>query len=488
VGLFAKLFEGRGATTVLSDPADWLWEAFGVVPTDSGLSVSPRSSLQYTAVYGCVNVLAQTIAQVPFEVFRKTGKNKSIASDRTERYLLRTEPNGAMTSSSMRSASMANVLLYGNFYIEIVRDGAARTRALRVLPAETVAAYESLDQDRMIYKITRRNGHIDTLDGSDVIHVPCLSLNGSAGLSPIAQHRQAIGLGLAAEAAGASFFGNGSRPSGFLSSDKAIRPEEREEIERKWFRKFGGSKNSGKVPVLSGGLKWNQLSIPPADAQYIETRNFQAAELARIYRVPAVMIGLADKTATYASAEAFFQSFVQHTILPWAVAIEQEFDRKLFPNTDELYCKLDLNGLMRGDPKSRGIYYKDMFAAGAIQPNEIRDNEGFDPVAGGDRNFVQQGFMPLDKVDEVLAQQGSQPKAPQQNPNDNQDQNRAAHVAWMQDVLDRVNKWEKKDQARIAEAMAPVFRSLRPHCKHTFVFLPTVPAAEIVDKFLELSK
>jgi HK97 family phage portal protein len=499
VGLFdtfTRGFETRvGETTLLSDPAGWLYEAFGVTPTDAGVSVSPHSSLRYTAVYACVNVLAQTTAQVPWDVYRLQGKTKQIARDRTEHYLLHTEPSGLMTSYSFRMGAITNLLLYGNFYAEIIRDGAARVRALRLIPSFTVTAYESLDQSRVIYQVTRPDGKIDLIDGSDMIHVPYLSENGISGLSPIALHRQSVGLGLAAETAGAAFFGNGSRLSGYLYSTKNLRAEDREDLEQKWFSKFGGARNSGRVPVLSGDIKWQQLGIPPSDAQYLETRNFQAADIARIYRVPAVLAGLADKTATYASAEAFFQSFVQFTMAPIFVSVEQEFDRKLFPNTDELYCKFDMKGLLRGDPKGRSMYYKEMFATGSIKQDEIRDYEDMDPLPNGlgDRTWVQQGFMPLDKADEILAKQGSGKPAPGGEPN--QDPNSAdagrakrdAHVAWMQDVLDRVNKWEKKDQARIAEAMAPVFRSLRPHCKDTVVFLPTMPAAEIIDTFLHIS-
>jgi HK97 family phage portal protein len=493
LGLFAQLIERfeRRDTTLLSNPAAWLYEAFGITPTDSGISVSPESAMRYTAVYACVSVLGQAIGQVPFDVYRRIGeKQKQVARDRSEHYLLHSEPNGKMTSYAMRLAMMANLSLYGNTYLEIVRDGANRTRALRPLLASTVCVYDSIDDERLIYKVTRRNGTQDVIDGSDVIHVPSISLDGEAGLSPIAQNRQAVGLGLAAEAAGASFFGNGSRPSGYLYAEKPLRPQEREEIEKKWFAKFGGSRNQGKVPVLSGGLKWQQLSIPPADAQYIETRNFQAADIARIFRVPAVLIGLADKTSTYASAEAFFQSFVMYTVAPWAVAIEQEFNRKLFPNTDELYCKLDLNGLMRGDPKTRAEFYKSLFGTGSLSQNDIREWEDLDPVDGGDRYWVQQGFMPIDMADQILLKQGSQQQPPAKGDGQN-DAFRSAHIAWLGDVFDRVRKWEKQDPQRIAKEMIPVFRSLSPERNDVEQFCLSVPkrfggmqASAVIEHFL----
>jgi HK97 family phage portal protein len=465
--LIETLFQSRSLenpSTPLSDPAAWLYEAFGAVGTDSGMSVSPTSSLRCTAVYGCVSVLAQSIAQVPWDVYKREGKTRTVARDRIEHWLLHNEPSALMTSYAFRVAIMANALLGGNLYAEILRDGAARTRAFRILPSGYVSVYPSLNEESLVYKVTRKNGNIDTLDGSDVIHVPCIALDGVAGLSPISQNRQAIGLALAAEAAGASFFGNGSRPSGYLSLETALKPDQREELEKKWNAAYGGVKNTGKVPVLSGGLKWQQLAISPSDAQYIESREFQIADIARIFRVPAVLIGLADKSATYASAEQFFLAFVKFTLSPWIQAIEQEFNRKLFPGRDDFYCKLDMNGLLRGDAKARGALYKDLFAAAALSPNDIRDWEDLDPVTGGDRYFIQQGFMPIDKADEVIAAQiksGQKPPAPAQQQNDGNDNStRDMHVAWLQDVVNRVSKWEKKDSARIAEAMVPVFRSL----------------------------
>lgn len=462
MGFLSKALQFRdGQSTFLSSPASWLYDAFGVQRTDSGIAVNTKTAMKYTGVYACVNVIAQTIALVPWDVYQRSGTKRTVAKNKNEHYLLHSEPNPAMSSYSFRQAFMSNVLLGGNTYIEILRDGAGRTKNLRLLPWWTVQVYEALDEMGLVYKVTRRNGRQDTLDGSDVIHIPCLSLDGVAGLSPIEQHRQGIGMGLAAEAAGAAFFGNGSRPSGFLSVEKPMRKDEREDLERKWFSRFGGSRNTGKVPVLSGQLKWNQMSISPADAQYLETRGFQLAEAARLYRVPAVLIGLADKTATYASADAFFQSFAIHTIAPWAVAIEQEFNRKLFPNTDDIYCKLDLKGLMRGDPKSRALFYKGLLSFAVLCPNEVRDWEEMDPIPGGDQYFVQSGFVPVDMVRQ-LAEKSSQQK-PKQDPQaggtDSVDATRAAHAAWLTDVMIRVSKWERKDAGRIIDAMKPVMLS-----------------------------
>jgi HK97 family phage portal protein len=450
----------RSAVTSLADPAEWVKEAFGIAHTDTGISVSPLSSLRSTAVYACVNILSQSVAQVPWDVYRKSGKTRAIAKDRAEHYLLHSEPIGTMSSYQYRIALMSNALLYGSGFSEIVRDGANRVKALRPLPAWNVQIYESLDQMSLVYQVTRFDGTVETLDGSDVIHIPCLSLDGISGLSPISQHRQAVALDLAAEGAGAAYFGNGSRPSGYLYSDTNISKQDRDDLEERWHQKYGGVRNTGKVPVLGGGLKWQQLGMTNKDSQYIEARGFQVAEIARIFRVPLIMLGLSEQAGK--ASEEFFLNFVKLVMAPWVVAIEQEFNRKLFPNTDDIYCKLDLNGLLRGDAAARGALYKDLWSIGAISSNEARDWEELDAIDGGDRHFVQQGFMPLDKVDEVLLKQNAPVEKPAEGTNDKPSVSpaRSAHLAWLKDAVTRVRSWKSVIPEHAAKAIEPALRSL----------------------------
>jgi HK97 family phage portal protein len=465
MGILTKLVEGRndGEYTSLENPAGWLLDALGVGRTDAGENVNPRTALKFSGVYSCVNVISQTLAQVPFDVYRTDGKKRVVARDRNEHYLLHSEPIPTMTSYQMRMAVSANALLGGNGYAEIIRDRSARVKAIRPIEWHRVSVYESLDEMSLVYKLQRRNGRVDTIDGANMIHVPCLSMDGVAGLSPIEQHRQGIGLALAAEAAGASLMANGMKPSGYLKADKPLKPQEREEIENKLYSKYGGARNVGRTPVFGSNLEWKQLTMSMGDAQYIELRGFQLADIARIYRVPAVLIGLADKTSTYASAEAFFLSFIKFTIVPWVQAIEQEFNRKLFGNSEELYCKLDLNGLLRGDTAARAAMYKALWAIGGLQSNEARAWEDLDPLEGGDRAFVQSGFTPLDRIDEIVDKQAT-PAQPKQDPQaggeDHLDVTRSAHTNWLRDVAARVRKWEKKDERKIIDAIIPVFRSL----------------------------
>jgi HK97 family phage portal protein len=442
--------------TPLSGPADWLYEAFGGTPTDAGIAVSPKSSLKFSAVYSCVNILSQSIAQVPWDVYKRTGdRQRDVARNRAEHYLLHSEPNGKQTSYFFRVCLMASALLHGNGYAELVRDGATRVKSIRFLPSMAVTVCEHPSEDRLVYRITECDGSQRDVDGSDIIHIPCLSLDGCAGMSPIQQHRQGIALALAAEKMGSAFFGNGSRPSGLLYAEGPLKEEQRKQIAEAWQKAYGSAGNTGKTPLLSGGVKWQQLTIPPDDAQFLQTREFQVQEIARIFRVPTILLGVHDKASTYASAEQFFLSFVKFTLVPWAQSIEQEFNRKLFPNDETLYCKLDLNGLMRGDSTARAAFYKAMFDTASISSNDIRELEDLNPIEGGDRYFVQQNLMPVDMVDEVLKAKAQQPTLPPAA----DPQTKSVHVRWLESVVARMRSWKSIEKPKAVAAFDPIFRS-----------------------------
>ncbi len=420
MGLLVSALEFRQSPenprTPLSAPAAWLYEALGAASTDAGIAVSTTSAMRYTAVYSCINILAQGIAQVPWDVMRKNGRIREVADSRYEHYLLHNQPNGKMSSYVFRTTLMTQALSTGNFYAQIIRDGASKVRAIRPICDELVSVAEHPTLDMLVYEVTRKNGLRERLDGIDVIHVPCISLNGYLGLSPIAQARQAIALGLAAEKMGAALFGRGSRPSGVLTYEGAkLRPEQIQQILEAWNAANAGTSNAGGTALLHGGLKWQSTAINPDDAQFLETRAFQVADIARIYRVPPQLLGLKDANPTYASVEQFFKSFVNLSLAPWVTAIEQEFNRKLFPDQSDIYCKLDMRGLMRGDAAARAQFYNTLVNVGALSPNDIRELEDMNPVPGGDQYLVQGALTPLDTIGDQAAADQQPAQQPARN-------------------------------------------------------------------------
>ena len=427
MGLIASLTEFRSnpenPRTSLSAPAPWLYEAFGVSNTASGESVNATTAMRSTAVYACVNILAQGIASLPWDVYVKEKGKRQVAENRREHYLFHNEPNPEMTSYAFRTMLMSSCLLRGNFYAEIQRDNANRTVAIYPIPAESVKVVNGSNRGELYYEVQYERGP-KRLKATDVVHVPCLSLDGISGLTPIEQAKQAIGLGMAAEKTGAALFGNGAKPSGALVSDQPLNAQQVDGLKKLW-AEFSGAANAGKTPILYGGLKWTPFTMNFDDAQFMELRSFQVADIARIFRVPGVLLGLDDKTSTYASAEQFFLSFVVHTLTPWMTAIEQEFNRKLFPGKTDIYCKLDPRGMMRGDAAGRAEFYNKLFNVGAVSPNDIRELEDMNPVDGGDIYLVPMNMSTLENAGKV-----QEPKPQQEDP--------AARL------LDRVMKCERQ--------------------------------------------
>jgi HK97 family phage portal protein len=456
VSLFGEVFDFRTSLenprTSLANPAAWLFDAFGIEQSDAGVPVNATTAMKCSAVYACINILAQGVAQVPWDVMRKTGDLRVTADDRYEHWLLHNEPNELMSSYDFRVWYMATCLSRGNVYAEIIRDGAAKSREIRPLPSEAVRILKHPTRYAAVYEVTREDGTQQRLDGSDVLHNHCLSLNGWSGLSPVTQMAQSIGLGLAAEKTGANLFGKGSMLSGLLTSEGPVTKAQEQDIVEAWNKMYSGVRNSGGTAFLKGGLKWQQISINPNDAQFLETREFQVGDIARAFRVPPQMLGLKDANPTYASVEQFFKAFVTLSLSPWVTAIEQEFNRKLFPGKTDIYNKLNMNGLLRGDAATRAAFYQTMVNVGAFCPNDILALEDMNPIEGGDKHLAPSNMTTLEKI-------GEEPPAPAPVKADPKAA-RDVYVRWLGDVASRVAKWEKRDNGKVADALYPVLSSM----------------------------
>ena len=289
--------------------------------TSSGKTVTERSSMQVTAVYACVRILAEAIAGLPLHLYRR-GKNgsKDKAADHPLYSLLHDETNPEMTSFVFRETMMTHLLLYGNCYSQIIRDGRGQVTALYPLMPNQM----SVDRDergQLYYTYLRSNEEAATMSGStvylmpeDVLHVPGLGFDGLVGYSPIAMARNSIGMALACEEYGARFFANGASPSGVLEHPGTIKDISR--LCESWNSVYGGSKNAGKVAILEEGMHYAPISISPNEAQFLETRKFQVDEIARIFHVPPHMIGDLERS-TFSNIEQQSLEFVKYTLNPW---------------------------------------------------------------------------------------------------------------------------------------------------------------------------
>jgi HK97 family phage portal protein len=232
------------------------------------------------------------------------------------------------------------------------------------------------------------------LKPEDVLHIPGLGFDGLVGYSPIAMAKNAVGMTLACEEYGASFFENGATPGGVLEHPGVLKDPAR--VRESWHAVYGGSKNAGKVAVLEEGLKYQQIGIPPEEAQFLETRKFQIDEIARLYRIPPHMVGDLDKSS-FSNIEQQSLEFVKYTLDPWVIRWEQSIQKALFlpQEKKEYFVKMNVDGLLRGDYESRMKGYSIGIQNGFMCPNDIRRLESMDliPVEEGGEFFLTNGNL-----------------------------------------------------------------------------------------------
>ena len=406
MGLINKLFKSRDHPKIDNRTVGSSY-SFYMGGSSAGKNVNERSAMQMTAVYSCVRILAEAVAGLPLHLYRyKEDGGKERAIDNNLYHLLHDEPNKEMSSFIFRETLMTHLLLWGNAYAQIIRNGKGEIVALYPLMPNKM----QVDRDEngeLYYIYTRSSDEAKTMDGvtvyltpRDVLHIPGLGFDGLVGYSPIAMAKNAIGLAIATEEYGAKFFANGAAPSGVLEHPGTIKDPSR--LRENWNSTFGGSTNSGKVAVLEEGMKYTPISISPEQAQFLETRKFQIDEIARIFRVPPHMVGDLEKSS-FSNIEQQSLEFVKYTLDPWVIRWEQSLSRALL-NEDEkrkYFFKFNLEGLLRGDYESRMSGYATARQNGWMSANDIRELENMDKISaedGGDLYLINGNMLPLNKA------------------------------------------------------------------------------------------
>ena len=370
----------------------------------SGKCVNERSAMQMTAVYSCVRILAEAVAGLPLHLYRyKADGSKEKALSHPLYLLLHDEPNPEMSSFVFRETLMTHLLLWGNAYAQIIRNGKGEIIALYPLMPDRMAVDRDVN-GQLYYEYTTSaddaptvKGSIVRLKPSDVLHIPGLGFDGLVGYSPIAMAKNAIGLAIATEEYGSKFFANGAQPSGVLEHPGTIKDPQR--IRDSWMSQFGGSANSNKIAVLEEGLKYTPISISPEQAQFLETRKFQINEIARIFRVPPHMVGDLEKSS-FSNIEQQSLEFVKYTLEPWLVRWEQSIQRTLFSAEEKktYFVRFNVEGLLRGDYASRMNGYAVGRQNGWMSANDIRELENLDRIPaeeGGDLYLINGNMLPL---------------------------------------------------------------------------------------------
>jgi HK97 family phage portal protein len=379
--------------------------------TTSGKAVNERSAMQMTAVYACVRILSEAIASLPLHVYRYTDTgdpgragSKEKAVGHSLYILLHDEPNPEMSAFSFRETLMTHLLLWGNAFSQIIRNGRGEVVALYPLMPDRM----TVDRDsagRLYYAYTRSDGDARTMGQKstvvlappDVLHIPGLGFDGLVGYSPIAMAKNAIGMGLACDEYGASFYQNGAQPGGVLEHPGVVKDPKR--VRDSWNAIYQGSGNAHRVAVLEEGMAYKPISVSPEQAQFLETRKFQIDEIARIFRVPPHMVGDLEKSS-FSNIEQQSLEFVKYSLAPWIARWEQAMQRALFSQDEKkrFFVRFNVEGFLRGDYQSRMTGYSIARQNGWMSANDIRELENLDRIPaedGGDLYLINGNMTKL---------------------------------------------------------------------------------------------
>lgn len=378
--LLSRLTEARATVESPTVPltSGTLLEWIGGPRSTSGVTVTEHSSLGMPAVWRAVNLIAGTAASLPLHAYRIADDVRVPAAVSGQASRLLTTPHPDMTPFELWETVYAHLLLWGNAYLRILKNEAGQTRELWPIHPSRVKVGRASDTTKVYEVEGDKNPHTD----ETVLHIPGFGYDGICGVSPIRLARQGIGLSLAAEEYGARLFGNGSLASGILQTEQRLEQSQADALQQRWKARASGLANAHEAVVLDSGAKFQQLTIPPEDAQFIETRRFQISEVARIYGVPPHMLMDTEKSTSWGTGiEQQGIGFVVYTMRPWLVRVEQRLSRLLQPQA--VYAKYSVEGLLRGDTAARYAAYSVGRQWGWLSVDEIRRLEDMPPLPDG---------------------------------------------------------------------------------------------------------
>lgn len=480
--------------------------AFWIPKTDSGERVDHDSAMSYSVVWACVRVIAESISQLPWRVMVKTNNGNEHLSSHPADRLLYTSPNDELTPAVWRELVMHDVLTWGNAYQEIERDGSQRPiRLHRIHPSRVEPQkIEVGGQLKMAYVVRNDNNDPTVLWPEQVFHVRGLG-DDLTGWSVIQAAANAIGLGKAQDKSMASLISNESRPAGLITPHGNLPRNAADRIQEEWEATFGGAGNRGRTAVLSHHMDYKPLALPNTDAQLLESRRFSVVEICRFFRVPPHKVFDLER-ATFSNIEHQAIEFVQDTLVPWIVKLEQEANRKLIgmEYRGRAFTKININALLRGDFESRAKGYQMLFDRGVYSVNDILELEDRNTIGtDGDLRFVPLNFQTLEQAAEPP--EPPAPPEPPQMPNEDEDEDEGsepqdnvadAYRPLLADCVDRITTREINALSKVSVDRADrlfdgghqsyIVRQLGPHMatlgRYSPLFDPVSWAADRCEK------
>lgn len=362
--------------------------------------VTPDSALQLSAAWACVRLLSETIATLPLSIYERstTGERKS-ANTHALYELLHNQPNADMSAVSFWQAYVASMLTHGAAHVEKQYNGEKLVALDFLAPNRIRGVRQPNGGTRWIYR-----NYDDTerdIPESRLWFTPAFCLDGRTPISPIRYGAAVFGTAISADESSGRWFANGMRPTGVLKTDKLLNPKQREDLRTNIVNKFSGVVNSGGTLVLEAGLSYDQLSIPPEDAQLLQTRAFGIEEVCRWFGVPPILVGHSEKVTAWGTGiEQIVIGFLAFSLRPWLTRIEQSIRRSLLVPVERsrFYAEFSVEGLLRADSAGRAAFYSTMAQNGAMTRNEIRRLENLPQMDGGDLLTVQSNLIALTKL------------------------------------------------------------------------------------------
>jgi HK97 family phage portal protein len=406
MSLAGKIARGLGVSRTndtTSDALNWADYGWGV-PTASGVVVTQASAMQVAAVFSCVNIISYDLAKLGAAIFRGERRGKRVKAK--DHYLtpLINQPAPWLTWFEFCAMMQSSVLLRGNGYAVILRDWKGVPCMLVPINPDRVALWEA-PTGELFYMVTRSGLHEMAvlrnepllIASEDIFHLKALSMNGLLGLSPISMAREAIGLAIAQEQLASRWAGNSAKPSGVLQTEQKLTPDAAKRLAEDWKTLNSGLFNAGKTAILEQGLKWQALSMTMQDMEFIASRQFQLAEIARIYRMPMHMLGETQGRSGGNAVTQQAQEYLNYTLSTWIEMWEQRIPFTFDLDPDEMFVEFDVDRLLRADISTRYAAHRiALGGTGWMAPNEIRSVEGMAGVEGGDTVFRPVNTAPMD--------------------------------------------------------------------------------------------
>ena len=358
--------------------------------TEAGVVLTDERAMALSAVWSCVRLISETVGSLPLAIYERTADGRQVAPEHYLNELLLVSPNALMTPLEFREAMTMQLALWGNGYAHIERDSKGIPTSLTPLHPGHVTPKREAGGVTYHYQ-TSKGGHIFAAES--ILHLKGFGVEGIVGLSPLAYARETLGITAAADKYASKSFTSGSRPSGVLTVDRVLTPEQREAL-----RAIYANLDSNSLWVLEGGTGYQQLSLPPDDLQMLESRQFQLGDIARFFRVPSHMINDHTKDTSWGTGiEQQNIGFLTYTLRPYLTRWESTISNALLSRTDRrrYFAEHKVEGLLRADSGARAAFYSQMAQNGIMSRNEIRKKENLPPVEGGDELTVQVNLTPV---------------------------------------------------------------------------------------------